>query len=427
MNRILKPGMIVTEVLLFFLMTSCDDDIRPPRTSNTLISYISPTEAVVRSQIMWDGGAKIIECGFCWNTSGGPKKADSYIVADEISEKFSGKLKDLSPGTKYFVRSYAINKAGMYYGEEKIFTTEVNKLPSVNPPYITLVTHNKVYCSGGGIEDNTYNILAKGICWSTSRNPTTDDQKVDLENDFGSYFCSIEDLDPGTVYYIRAYATNIMGTSYGINRVIRTYDGYTTDYEGHVYSTVRLGNQEWMNRNLETRYFSNGDKINTTDPPTLNIEPDDNPVYQWAYAYSEETLHLIESYGRAYTWYTANDSRKLCPVGWHLPSLNEWNELLTHMGGDELTYRDFRSFSNYQWDSWLNTGASEGSFQAQMAGFRDINGQYMNGNYGTFWWCATEATSANGNAVYCGTADNGIVKPTEKNKKYGYSVRCVKD
>jgi len=408
-------------------MASCDYYIRPPCTSSPSISYVSTIEATVKSYIISDGGADIKECGFCWNTSGHPTKADFYIEADELGETFSGKLKDLSNGTKYFVRSYAINKAGIYYGEVRIFTTQINKLPSVNSPYVSNVSHNSVKFTGGGIIDNTYNIIFKGICWSTSKNPTTDDQKVDLGSDFGSLFCTIEGLSPATVYYFRAYAANVLGTTYGKNMVIRTYDGYMTDYEGHVYGTVSLGDQEWMNRNLETKYFSNGEKIITTNPPTLNIEQEDKPVYQWAYAYSEETLHLIEDYGRAYTWYTATDSRKLCPAGWHLPSLNEWNELLTHMGGDTLTYRDFRSFFNYQWDSWLNTGATEGSFEAQMAGFRDINGQYMNGNYGTFWWSVTEASSENGSAVYCGTADNGIVKPTEKNKKYGYSVRCVKD
>ena len=53
--------------------------------------------------------------------------------------------------------------------------------------------------------------------------------------------------------------------------------------KGHVYSTVRLGNQEWMNRNLETVYFSNGDRISTTGTPTLNTEQEVKPLYQWAF------------------------------------------------------------------------------------------------------------------------------------------------
>jgi hypothetical protein len=110
---------------------------------------------------------------------------------------------------------------------------------------------------------------------------------VDLGSGFGSIGYKIEGLMPGTVYYFRAYATNVVGTTYGGNLVARTFDGYTTDYEGHIYSTVRLGKQEWMNRNLETRYFSNGDWIGTTGTPTLNTEQEGKPLYQWAFNYHE--------------------------------------------------------------------------------------------------------------------------------------------
>jgi uncharacterized protein (TIGR02145 family) len=429
MNRIFTQAVKITDVIILLLMTSCDYYIKPPYTSSTWISDISTNKAIAKSRIIWDGGSDIKECGFCWNTSGYPTKDDFFIEADEISERFSGKLKDLSDGTKYYVRSYAINKADIFYGEVMSFTTEAFKLPAVSSPYITYVTHNTVICSGGGISsDNSFNIFSKGICWSTSINPTIDDLKVELGSGFGSIGYKIEGLMPGTVYYFRAYATNVVGIAYGRNLVARTFDGYMTDFEGHVYSTVRLGNQEWMNRNLETSYFSNGDRIKTTGTPTLNTEQEDKPVYQWAFLGHEDHPELLDEDGRLYTWYTATDSRKICPAGSHLPTLNEWNELIFHLGGDALTSRDFRWCFNYYWDSMLNTGATEGSFNAQLAGFRDVTGQFQYGsNYGTYWWSATEVSSENGYVIYCGPADFDKVYPTEKNRKYGYSVRCVKN
>ena len=153
----------------------------------------------------------------------------------------------------------------------------------------------------------------KEVCWSTSKNPTINDPKLDLGPDFGKLGCIIEGLTPGTVYYLRAYATNVVGTTYGENKGIRTFDGFTTDFEGHVYSTVRLGNQEWMSRNLETSYFSNGDKINTTGTPTLNTGQEDKPLYQWPFLGYDDHPELLDDYGRLYTWYAATDSRKICP------------------------------------------------------------------------------------------------------------------
>jgi len=427
MKRILTPAVITTGILIVLLMTTCEYDIRPPCTGKTLISYVTTTEATVESQIIWDGGANVKELGFCWNTSGHPTKADFYLEAEEVTEIFSVRLKELSEGSKYYVRSYAINRVGTYYSEVEVFTTQTNKLPSVNTPRVTFVSHITVELSGGGITDNTYDIFSKGICWSTSRSPTIDDPKVDLGSGFGWLSCRIEGLTPGTVYYLRAYATNVLGIAYGGNRVIRTFDGYITDYEGHVYSTVRLGNQEWMTRNLQTIYFSNGDKIKTTYPPTLNTEQEDKPVYQWMHN-GYGGFQTQDPSGRLYTWYAVADSRNLCPTGWHVPSIDEWNELLNHLGGDTLTTRDFTWCNNYHWDSPSNTSATEGSFHAQLVGFRDVTGEFHHASrYGTYWWSATEVSSANGYAIHCGKDDFDRINQTNRNKKSGFTVRCVKD
>lgn len=426
MNRIFTRAVKITGVLILLLITSCDNYIKPPYTSNTSISDITTIGATAKSRIIWDGDSDIKECGFCWNTTGYPTRADFYIEADEVNERFSAKLKDLSGGTKYYVRSYAINKADIFYGEVKIFTTIANKLPAVYSPYISQVSHNSVTCSGGSITyENTYNVFSKGICWSTSKNPTINDPLVDLGSGFGSIGYKIEGLMPSTVYYFRAYATNVVGITYGSNMVAKTFDGYTTDFEGNVYSTIRLGKQEWMNRNLETRYFSNGDIIRTTGTPTLNIEQEDKPVYQWPFLGFD--YHLDDD-GRLYTWYTVADSRKICPDGWHLPSIDEWNELLVHLGGDVLTYGELKRNFNFNWESQLNIGATEGSFGAQLSGFRTITGQFQYGsNYGTYWWSASEASSDNGYSIYCGKSDIEKVMQAQNNKKNGYSVRCVKD
>jgi uncharacterized protein (TIGR02145 family) len=423
MKRIIKQRFGLINVLLLLFFISCNNDVKPPLTGRTTVSGIFPTEATVSSKIIWDGGADIEECGFCWDTRIFPNMAGSFIRAEKIDSVFSVRLTDLLEGKKYYVRSYAVNRAGIYYGEVKGFITPAYRKPSVYSPYIISVTHNSVTCGNGEISDNSYNVLSKGVCWSTSIDPTINDQKIELGEGFGRFDCKIEGLAPGTVYYIRAYATNIVGTTYAGNLVIRTYDGSVKDYEGNVYSTVKLGKQEWMTEDLKTSHFANGDEIPTTYPVTLNTSQEANPVYQWVLNGQVD----LGYYDRIYTWYAVADSRKICPTGWHLPSITEWDELLLHLGGDKLTSRDFRRIFNYYWNSFLNEGATEGSFGAELVGYRTVTGQIQYSSYGTYWWSGTESSASNADVVYCGQADFDPVFQTDKEKKNGFSIRCVKN
>ncbi len=108
-----------------------------------------------------------------------------------------------------------------------------------------------------------------------------------------------------------------------------------TDYDGYIYKTVTIGTQVWMAENLRTTHYMNGDPIATTSPLDLNISDTINypePKYTWP-VYGDSAN--IPEYGRLYTWWAANDSRKVCPSGWHVPSLDEFNILLTTAGGEQ--------------------------------------------------------------------------------------------
>jgi len=90
-----------------------------------------------------------------------------------------------------------------------------------------------------------------------------------------------------------------------------------------------------MRENLKTTRYSNGDLIGTTTPPTMVIEEEASPVYQWAYAGLESNA---ASYGRLYTWYVATDSRKVCPAGWHVPDDGEWTVLTEYLTNNSFGF-----------------------------------------------------------------------------------------
>ena len=114
MNRFAAPVRTNTVVILLLLLTSCDYYLKPPYSSYTSVTGITALGATAKSRIIWDGGSDISGCGFCWNITGYPTKADSYAEAEMVNEMFSCKIENLSGGTKYYIRSYAENKEGIF-------------------------------------------------------------------------------------------------------------------------------------------------------------------------------------------------------------------------------------------------------------------------------------------------------------------------
>jgi hypothetical protein len=175
--------------------------------------------------------------------------------------------------------------------------------------------------SGGTItNDGGLPIIARGICWSTSPEPTLADRRTFNGSGQGIFVSVMTDLQINTTYYIRAYATNALGTAYG-NEVSFTStfpcDGITdvNDINGNNYTTVQIGHQCWLQQNLKATSYSNGDPVlNGSGVGDISGLP--TPEYYFAYGDNEAN---VTDYGRLYTWYVASDSRGICPTGWYLP------------------------------------------------------------------------------------------------------------
>lgn len=187
------------------------------------ISYISVSSAVSGGTIDSDGGAAVTMRGVCWNIAGDPTIADSKTEDGSGSGTFESSMTGLSAGTTYHIRAYATNEAGTAYGPEKTFSTlSTLEIPTVTTSAVQniLVTTAE---SGGNVTDwGGDSVTDKGVCWNTTGNPTIADFKTMDGSDIGSFNSFLNELLENTTYYVRAYATNTVGTGYGIEGTFTT-------------------------------------------------------------------------------------------------------------------------------------------------------------------------------------------------------------
>jgi uncharacterized protein (TIGR02145 family) len=194
-----------------------------------------------------------------------------------------------------------------------------------------------------------------------------------------------------------------------------------TDIDGTVYTSIVINGQEWMQQNLAVTKYRNGDPI----PTGL-----DNTTWQnttaGAYAIYNNDAANNTIYGKLYNWYAVNDSRGLCPTGWHVPSDGEWTTLETSLGGSSVAGGNMKSTTG--WNA-PNTGATnESGFSGLPGGDRRTSGAYSDiGNYG-YWWSSTEFDSVYVWARRLDCFTSVLVRyGINDGKRYGFSVRCVRD
>lgn len=142
--------------------------------------------------------------GICWSTSPNPTVESSSSTIDNGygAGTFYNWLRNLSPGTTYFARAYAGNSYGKVYGNQISFTTPTLTLANVITADVSGITSNSAV-SGGNITDSGgVAVSSRGVCWSTSPNPTVSlITKTVNGSGIGVYTSNITDLSPGTTYF----------------------------------------------------------------------------------------------------------------------------------------------------------------------------------------------------------------------------------
>lgn len=196
-------------------------------------------------------------------------------------------------------------------------------VPTVTTLDITQITYTTAVGGGNVTGDGGATVTARGVCWSEYQEPAINDDTTLNGNGLGAFTGYLTNLDTNTTYYVRAYATNVIGTAYGNQVSFVTQSGIpcpgmpTITYGGQVYNTVLIGEQCWLKENLNT-----GIMIYDNQIPQNNGE-----IEKWCYNDDPENC---EVYGGLYNWDeamqydTVSGSQGICPSGWHIPTDEEY-------------------------------------------------------------------------------------------------------
>lgn len=391
----------------------------PPELTTRAVTRITQTTASSGGNITSDGGIPVAERGVCWSsTKPLPDISDSKTTDGSGSGGFESNLTGLTGNTTYYVRAYATNEQGTGYGAAVQFKT------GALPPTVTTAVINPTSPStatGGGhvTGDGGSAVTARGVCWSTSSNPTISNSRTTNGTGTGPFESNLVSLTPNTTYHVRAYATNSAGTAYGADREFTTDPLTISDIDGNSYEVIRIGTQLWMAENLMTTRLHDGTTIALTEGAG-----DWALLAQGGYCWYGNNSSNANIYGAIYNWHAVS-SGILCPAGWHVSTDNDWLTMKDFLSGELVAGGKLKETGTSHWAS-PNTGATnEYDFTALPGGWRTDNGSFQGLRNIGYWWTSTPIVP---NAWY-----RHIQNDSEKlfrvyaGHNFGMSVRCVKD
>jgi len=316
-------------------------------------------------------------------------------------------------------------------------------LPIVSIEGVAGIGLDSTVCIGTVVTDNGLSVTERDICWSSKRLPTIENDTVLVGSGIGNFTGLLKKLIAGHTYYVRAYAINEHGVSYSNTMQVTTeydptipnpvFNGSSClctvdDIDGNTYRATQIGNQYWMLENLRVTRYRNGDAI-----PFIN----DNETWtglktgaQGIYNNNAEA-NSVNKFGRFYNYYAVSDSRNLAPEGWHIPTDAEWLELENYLDSI-MTTSDTKAKSLASASDWTESSV-EGSIgyidQATYTLLNNSSGfSALPSGITTFaaWWSANQFDD--GEAWFRSLNYNSsVVGRGHYEKRFGLSVRCVKD
>lgn len=235
MNRTLKAITAVMLITAVLFAVGCKKE-KKAEVETSQVTNLTNSSATAGGIVTSDGGSTVVERGVCWSKASMPTVGDNHLTSGTGIGSFTCDITGLEPATVYYVRAYAINNVGIGYGSQSSFTTLASggnggnggnstELPVVTTSEVTNISENSATCSGNVTSEGGESVTERGVCWSTSHGPTVNDNVTSSGMGAGFFTANISGLTAGTTYYVRAYASNNVGTAYGEEVSFTTYNG----------------------------------------------------------------------------------------------------------------------------------------------------------------------------------------------------------
>lgn len=210
--------------------------------------------------------------------------------------------------------------------------------------------------------------------------------------------------------------------------------GTVTDIDGNVYKTIKIGDKWWMAENLKVTHYRNGDVI-----PNITDDTEWKNLTSGAYSNYNNDVDNVATYGRLYNWCAVDDSRKIAPAGWHVPTDDEWKELEMYLGMSQAQANasDWRGYDEggkmkeegtAHWYSPNIVATNSSGFIALPGGYRGRSGGDFRGigKYGC-WWSASEYNTKFAWQRSLNYGDSQVGRGYNPKRHAGFSIRCVRD
>ena len=329
--------------------------------------------------------------------------------------------------------------------------------PIVSTVEVRNVTDNAADVLCNVLSDGGSSVRTRGVCWSTSHNPTTTDYHTSDGNGTGEFVSHLTGLATGVTYYVRAYAVNEAGTAYGNELSLTTSSAafvcgrdVVKDFDKNEYQTLVLGNQCWMKESLRSEHYADGTEIPLGVATNTLIISQTEP-YRYV---PNNHIFNVQAYGYLYNWPAAmhkaqaNNSNPsgiqgVCPNGWHLPSQAEWQQMFSYLCSDEKYWcggdsnniaRALASQTGWQSGGFdpcsINASLSDNNasgFSAMPAGM--VYEEWGTRNFGTnvYFWSTTVDEVKVPYYVFLSTGSVDVPSMYAVNSRCGVSIRCIND
>jgi len=297
-----------------------------------------------------------------------------------------------------------------------------------------LPTGDNPYTIGSPVGTNKVTLNISGICTLTSGSVThaymmilPGDQVGSTSSDMTIKITSVA----GVTFVVKTGMNFVRGKRYTIDLNGLTFFGPVSDVDSHTYQTVTIGAQVWMASNLITTKYNDG----TTAIPNVTDNSAWAALSTGAYCDYGNSLSNSTTYGKLYNWYAvdnneltkaaSNGGKNICPVGWHVPTVDEWTILTSYLGDTSVAGGKLKESGYSHWTTPNTEATNTSGFTALPGGYRDDNGTFNNIGIVGYWWSSTENSTSIAWFRFI-TYSNSIVNSTNYNKKYGFSVRCVR-